>query len=43
MELRSIATYAKVLRPVLPANAFEPATSRVLWLPFHITLISTIT
>jgi fatty acid desaturase len=42
MELRSIATYAKVLRPALPATVFEPATSRVLWLPFHIAVISTI-
>ncbi len=42
MELRTIASYAKVLRPVLPADSFEPATSRVLWLPFHVALISAI-
>lgn len=42
MELRTIATYAKVLRPVLPADAFKPATSRVLWLPVHAALIATL-
>jgi fatty acid desaturase len=42
VELRTIATYAKVLRPVLPADAFEPAWSRVLWLPFHASLITAI-
>jgi fatty acid desaturase len=42
MELRSIATYAKAIRPALPAEAFEPATSRVLWLPFHVGVISSL-
>lgn len=42
MELRPIATYAKALRPELPAKVFEPATSRVLWLPFHAAVISSI-
>ena len=42
MELRSVATYARAVRPALPATAFEPATSRVLWLPVHAALISTL-
>lgn len=42
MELRSIPTYAKAIRPALPDSAFAPATSRVLWLPFHAALISAI-
>ncbi len=42
MELRTVATYAKAIRPTLPAHVFEPATSRVLWLPFHVGLISTL-
>jgi fatty acid desaturase len=40
MELRTIATYARTLKPVLPASAFKPATSRVLWLPVHATVIA---
>ena len=42
MELRTIGTYAKAIRPALPAHVFEPATSRILWLPFHVGLISAI-
>ncbi|MDX2090533.1 MAG: fatty acid desaturase [Kofleriaceae bacterium] len=42
MELRTIATYARTIRPVLPKQAFAPATSRVLWLPFHAIVIGTI-
>ena len=42
MELRTVATYAKAIRPALPAHVFEPATSRVLWLPFHVGLIGTL-
>ncbi|MDB4961083.1 MAG: fatty acid desaturase [Myxococcales bacterium] len=42
MELRSIATYARTVRPALPASAFEPATSRVLWLPLHLAVIATL-
>ena len=42
MELRTIATYARTIRPVLPPDAFAPATSRVLWLPFHAAVIATI-
>ena len=39
MEPRSIAHYARALRPTLPDAAFEPARSRVWWLPFHAALI----
>lgn len=39
MELRSIASYADAVRPQLPAAAFEPAASRLLWLPLHAAII----
>ena len=42
MEARSVASYARELRPDLPADVFEPARSRVLWLPFHAALIATL-
>lgn len=42
MELRSIASYASAVKPELPAEAFKPALSRLLWLPVHIAIISTI-
>ena len=42
MELRTIATYARTIRPVLPEQAFAPATSRVLWLPFHAAVIASL-
>ena len=41
MELRTAGSYARELRPLLPAEAFEPATSRVLWLPVHAAIIAT--
>lgn len=40
MELRSIATYASAVRPELPDAAFEPARSRVAWLPVHVAIIA---
>ncbi len=42
MQLRTLASYAKVIRPELPAETFAPARSRVLWLPFHIALIASL-
>jgi len=42
MELRTIAQYARALRPTLPAEVFAPAWSRVLWLPFHAAVIATV-
>lgn len=40
MELRTVAAYARELRPTLPPSTFAPATSRVLWLPVNATLIA---
>lgn len=42
MELRSIATYTSVVRPELPPETFQPARSRLLWLPVHVAIIATI-
>lgn len=42
MELRNIGEYTRAIRPKLPAGTFEPATSRVLWLPVHIAIIATL-
>ncbi len=42
MELRPISSYVSVVRPELPAETFQPALSRLLWLPVHIAIISTI-
>lgn len=42
MELRPIAAYARVVRPHVPDAAFEPATSRLLWLPVHLAIISSL-
>lgn len=36
MQLQSIATYARELKPILAANTFAPARSRLLWLPLHV-------
>ncbi|HEX5058869.1 MAG TPA: fatty acid desaturase [Kofleriaceae bacterium] len=40
MELRPIASYAQAVRPTLPDAVFEPARSRLLWLPVHVTVIA---
>jgi fatty acid desaturase len=42
MELRDITTYVRAVRPVLPESAFEPARSRLLWLPINAAVIATI-
>ena len=42
MELRTIGEYSKAVRPTLPPEVFAPATSRVLWLPFHAAVIATL-
>ena len=39
MELVSVTTYAREIRPALPDAAFAPARSRVLWLPVHASII----
>jgi fatty acid desaturase len=40
MTLRSVGWYARELRPALAVGAFEPARSRILWLPFHVAVIA---
>jgi len=40
VELRTIASYANAVRPRLSSTAFAPARSRLLWLPFHASLIA---
>lgn len=40
MQLRTVGSYARELRPLLPPEAFEPARSRVLWLPIHASIIA---
>lgn len=42
MELRSVSSYARELRPLLPPETLEPARSRVLWLPFNAAVIAVI-
>ncbi len=42
MELRSIANYAKTVRPTLPEEIFQPARSRLLWLPVHFGVIASL-
>ena len=36
-----MASYTRELRAVLPDSTFEPARSRVLWLPVHLAIIAT--
>jgi fatty acid desaturase len=36
----SIAFYARRVKPLLSKGAFAPASSRLLWVPFHLTLIT---
>jgi fatty acid desaturase len=38
--LRPVSFYVRELKPVLPAKTFEPARSRLWWLPIHVGLIS---
>ena len=42
MELRTVGSYARELRPLLPPETLEPARSRVLWLPANIAIIATL-
>ena len=43
MELKTLASYTRVVRPLLPEATFAPARSRLLWLPVHAALIATMT
>jgi fatty acid desaturase len=36
MPLHPVSAYARELKPALSAKAFEPARSRLLWLPVHL-------
>jgi fatty acid desaturase len=38
--LRPVSFYVRELKPALPATAFEPAHSRLWWLPVHLCVIS---
>ncbi|HWA72593.1 MAG TPA: fatty acid desaturase [Polyangiaceae bacterium] len=40
MLLRPISSYARELKSALPKQAFEPARSRLLWLPVHLAVIA---
>ena len=40
MELRAASTYVHELRPRLGPAAFIPARSRLLWVPFHLAMIT---
>jgi fatty acid desaturase len=40
MELRSVAAYARQVRPLLPEDAFAPARTRALWIPVHYAIIA---
>jgi len=40
MSLRPTSAYAGEIKPLLPARAFEPAHSRLLWLPLHVACIA---
>ena len=40
MKLMTISAYAREIRPLLPANTFAPARSRVLWLPVHYAIVA---
>ncbi len=42
MQLRSITDYSRAIKPALPAAVFQPARSRLLWLPFHAAVITTL-
>ena len=38
-EQQTVQQYAREVRQHLPAAIFQPATSRLLWLPVHLTII----
>lgn len=43
MNLKTISSYARELRPLLSKDAFAPARSRLLWLPLHLLTITAAT
>jgi fatty acid desaturase len=40
IELRTVAAYAREVRPLLPEGSFAPARVRALWIPLHYTVIA---
>jgi fatty acid desaturase len=40
VNLRSLSSYAREVRPSLPTNAFEPVASRLAWLALHYAVIA---
>ena len=40
MNLRSLSSYAREVRPSLPAHAFDPVVSRLAWLALHLAVIA---
>lgn len=40
MVTRSVSFYVRAIKPLLPAQALEPARSRVWWLPVHLLIIT---
>jgi fatty acid desaturase len=36
----TIASYVRAVKPALPPETFEPARSRILWLPVHVGVIA---
>src|SRR6185295_1155205 len=40
MKLNPVSYYARELKKGLPAGTFEPAHSRLAWLPVHLALIA---
>jgi hypothetical protein len=43
MQDRTIAMYAREIRPLLQRSAFAQAQSRLWWLPIHLIVIATLT
>ena len=41
VNLRSLSSYAREVRPSLPSHAFHPVPSRIAWLALHLALIAT--
>jgi fatty acid desaturase len=40
VNLRSLSSYTREVRPSLPANAFDPVVSRLAWLALHVAVIA---
>ena len=40
VDLRTLSSYVREVRPSLPANAFDPVPSRLAWLTLHVAIIA---